>query len=47
MAAFQPTLFQFLEELADNNWPWFNEDKGRHETEVREPCLASIRAFRP
>ncbi len=46
--AFEPTIFQFLEELADNNnRPWFQENKRRYETEVREPCLAFIRAFRP
>jgi len=45
---FQPTIFRFLEELADNNnRPWFQENKGRYERDVREPCLAFIRAFRP
>jgi uncharacterized protein (TIGR02453 family) len=45
---FQPTIFQFLEELADNNnRPWFQENKWRYECEVREPCLAFIRAFEP
>ena len=45
---FEPTIFQFLEELGDNNnRPWFQENKRRYETEVREPCLAFIRAFRP
>lgn len=43
---FEPTIFQFLEELADhNNRPWFQENKGRYETEVLEPGLAFIRAF--
>ena len=29
---FQPTLFEFLEQLADNNnRPWFQENKGRYE----------------
>ena len=45
---FQPTIFQFLEELADNNnRPWFQENKRRYEREVLEPCLAFIRAFGP
>ena len=45
---FEPTIFQFLEELADNNnRPWFQENKGRYEREVLEPCLAFIRAFAP
>jgi len=43
---FEPTLFQFLEELADNNnRPWFQANKERYEREVLEPCLAFIRAF--
>jgi uncharacterized protein (TIGR02453 family) len=45
---FEPTLFEFLEELADNNnRPWFQENKWRYEREVLEPCLAFIRAFQP
>jgi uncharacterized protein (TIGR02453 family) len=45
---FEPTIFQFLEQLADNNnRTWFQENKGRYEREVLEPCLAFIRAFRP
>jgi len=45
---FEPTIFQFLEELADhNNRPWFQENKWRYEREVLEPCLAFIRAFQP
>ncbi len=45
---FEPTIFQFLEELADNNnRPWFAENKWRYETEVLAPCLAFIRAFQP
>ena len=43
---FEPTLFQFLEELADNNnRPWFQENKQRYERDVLEPCQAFIRAF--
>lgn len=46
--AFEPTIFQFLEELADNNnRPWFQENKHRYEAEVFEPAMAFIRAFRP
>jgi uncharacterized protein (TIGR02453 family) len=45
---FEPTLFEFLEELADNNnRPWFQANKWRYEREVLEPCLAFIRAFQP
>ena len=45
---FKPTLFEFLEELADNNnRPWFQTNKCRYECEVLEPCLAFIRAFQP
>ena len=45
---FEPTVFQFLEDLADNNnRPWFHENKGRYEREVLEPCMAFIRAFAP
>ena len=45
---FQPTLFEFLEQLADNNnRPWFQENKGRYESEVLEPAMAFIRAFQP
>ncbi len=41
---FQPTLFEFLEQLADNNnRPWFQENKSRYEAEVLEPALAFIR----
>ena len=36
---FRPTLFEFLEELAaNNNRPWFQENKGRYERDVLEPC---------
>ena len=45
---FRPTLFEFLEQLAaNNNRPWFQENKRRYEREVREPSLAFIRAFQP
>ena len=45
---FRPTLFEFLEQLADNNnRPWFQENKSRYEQEVLEPAMAFIRAFQP
>jgi uncharacterized protein (TIGR02453 family) len=45
---FEPTLFQFLEDLTDNNnRPWFQENKHRYDREVLEPCMAFIRAFEP
>ncbi len=45
---FEPTIFQFLEELTDNNnRPWFQENKRRYESQVLEPSLAFIRAFAP
>lgn len=45
---FVPTLFEFLEELADNNnRPWFQTNKWRYEQEVLEPSLAFIRVFKP
>ena len=45
---FEPAVFRFLKELAaNNNRPWFQANRGRYETEVLEPCLAFIRAFRP
>lgn len=45
---FAPSLFQFLEELADHNQrPWFQANKIRYERDVLEPSLAFIRAFGP
>lgn len=45
---FEPSIFQFLEELADNNnRPWFQANKWRYERDVLEPSLAFIRAFQP
>ena len=45
---FQPSLFEFLEQLADNNnRPWFQENKSRYEHDVLEPAMAFIRAFQP
>ena len=43
---FDPSLFEFLEELADNNHrSWFQNNKERYETVVLEPSLAFIREF--
>ena len=51
MATFQnlqPSLFEFLEQLAaNNNRPWFAKNKTRYEELVLEPALAFIRAFGP
>lgn len=45
---FEPSLFQFLEDLTDNNnRPWFQENKRRYECEVLQPCMSFIRAFEP
>ena len=45
---FEPSLFQFLKQLARNNKrAWFRENKDQYEKEVLEPSLAFIRAFRP
>jgi len=45
---FRPTLFEFLEQLADNNnRPWFHANKGRYESDVFQPAMAFIRAFQP
>ena len=45
---FQPTLFEFLEQLADNNSrPWFQENKSRYEGQVLGPAMDFIRAFQP
>lgn len=45
---FEPSLLEFLDQLTDhNNRPWFQENRGRYEHEVFEPCQAFIRAFKP
>ena len=45
---FRPTLFKFLEQLAaNNNRPWFQENKLRYERDVLEPAMAFIRDFQP
>jgi uncharacterized protein (TIGR02453 family) len=41
-----PELFEFLSELKENNnRPWFQENKYRYETFLKEPLLAFIAAF--
>jgi uncharacterized protein (TIGR02453 family) len=46
--SFRPTLFEFLEQLtANNNRPWFRENKSRYERDVLEPSMAFIRDFQP
>ena len=48
LGAMTPTLFEYLEQLADNNnRPWFLENKGRYEQDVLEPAMAFIRTFEP
>jgi uncharacterized protein (TIGR02453 family) len=43
---FEPALFVFLEELAENNnRPWFAVNKARYESDVLAPSLAFIREF--
>lgn len=45
---FEPSLFEFLEQLADNNnRPWFQANKARYECEVLEPAMTFIRDFQP
>ena len=41
---FSPALFQFLEELEQHNTrDWFQDNKNRYESDVREPSLAFVR----
>jgi uncharacterized protein (TIGR02453 family) len=45
---FEPALLDYLDVLAaNNNRPWFQENKHRYEQELLAPCLAFIRAFAP
>ena len=45
---FSHATFQFLDELAANNErAWFEANKQRYETQVREPALAFIAAMAP
>jgi uncharacterized protein (TIGR02453 family) len=42
-SSFSPELFRFLRELAKNNTrDWFQENRERYESAVREPCLRFI-----
>ena len=45
-AYFSPALFKFLRELKkNNNREWFQENKARYESEVRDPMLLFIADF--
>lgn len=47
-ARFKPELITFLKQLKkNNNREWFQENKDRYESEVREPLLKFIEAFEP
>ncbi len=46
--SFQPTLTQFLDDLAqNNNRDWFNQQKRRYESDVLQPVMHFIRAMKP
>ena len=43
---FTPAFFSFLEDLEQHNdRTWFKANKARYEADVREPCLAFVRAM--
>jgi uncharacterized protein (TIGR02453 family) len=45
---FTPELFTFLRELkANNQRAWFDANKARYQSDVRDPLLAFIAAWRP
>jgi uncharacterized protein (TIGR02453 family) len=45
-AHFAPEIFAFLAELRDNNnRQWFQANKGRYESDVRDPLLAFVADF--
>ena len=45
---FSPELFRFLRELAENNSrDWFQANRDRYETTLREPCLRFISDLGP
>ena len=45
---FTPAFFKFLRELkANNNRPWFTENKQRYESQVRDAMLVFIEEFGP
>ena len=46
MGFFGSELFEFLDELAENNnKAWFDANRDRFEADVREPCMEFIEAF--
>jgi uncharacterized protein (DUF2461 family) len=45
---FTPAVFKFLRELEENNnRPWFEENKERYITTIREPAKEFIADFEP
>ncbi len=45
---FEPSLIDFLDELAENNdRDWFNANKARYESEVVVPAMAFVEAMAP
>jgi uncharacterized protein (TIGR02453 family) len=47
-AHFTPALFTFLRQIKrHNNREWFQKNKGRYESDVRDPFLRFIESFRP
>ena len=47
-AHFSPSLFRFLEDLARNNEKaWFEANRARYESEVREPAIRFVMDFAP
>ena len=48
MSNLPPALFRFLEDLAKHNdRAWFQANKGRYESDLKEPALSFISAFGP
>ena len=46
LAHIKPSLYSFLRDLkANNDRPWFQDNKDRYESQVREPLLRFIRDF--
>ncbi len=45
-ARFKPAIFKYLKDLtANNNRDWFKENKGRYESDLKDPALAFIMDF--
>ncbi|MCH8223951.1 MAG: TIGR02453 family protein, partial [Chloroflexi bacterium] len=45
-AHFSPRIFEFLSDLRDNNSrDWFNANKKRYESDVKEPLLRFVEDF--